>query len=334
MSEFNPTVPHPQEIPDEVINIEPSHEAEAEREFSLSFDKEKLTEALEHAPAQAREVIETVMRLPESITFSPGITLIVGENGSGKSSIGKAIALAREIASRESEGKSASLDDINRSSAQSVVELIHSGGPLTVTLAEAIRINPIDANTAFTEYVDYGRLHGVGVERNIEAERNARNGRAVMTSIKTDTGYQQGVVMKGAMEASDVPRFTAASSESDGLAEEADNFDKMFSSDDQDHSHQSSRQLIDRVRQDRRYVQQDRRERVGDDIDLLMLLDEPEVGLSPRRQMEQLKGMLLEDIGEGTVGIVPTNSVALFMDGSIPRIDLDYPERGIHYPEN
>lgn len=62
-------------------------------------------------------------------------------------------------------------------------------------------------------------------------------------------------------------------------------------------------------------------------------VDEPESGLSPRRHIK-IADEIYNIFGspeDGNIIIVPTNSVVLF-DSDLPRIDLDYPERGIHRP--
>jgi len=60
------------------------------------------------------------------------------------------------------------------------------------------------------------------------------------------------------------------------------------------------------------------------------IIDEPETGMSPRRHRgiaEELYGSTVDN----SIIITPTNSVVLF-ESDLPRIDLDFPERGIHRP--
>lgn len=62
----------------------------------------------------------------------------------------------------------------------------------------------------------------------------------------------------------------------------------------------------------------------------IKLYDEPELGMSPARQL-RLAEELKARVADGSAEIVPTNSVILFQDASIPRIDLGEPEKGVHY---
>src|SRR5687768_4904551 len=62
--------------------------------LTANLDKEKLA-ALKSADVGLRqpltELVDRLMRLPETLDFQPGITLLVGDNGSGKTSLAKAI---------------------------------------------------------------------------------------------------------------------------------------------------------------------------------------------------------------------------------------------------
>lgn len=60
--------------------------------YNLSVNREKLLEL----PEIPEEMKEWLTRLPEHLNFKEPITLIVGENGSGKTSFARAIMIARQ----------------------------------------------------------------------------------------------------------------------------------------------------------------------------------------------------------------------------------------------
>lgn len=62
----------------------------------------------------------------------------------------------------------------------------------------------------------------------------------------------------------------------------------------------------------------------------IFFIDEPETGMSPKRQ-RKLEEELRSKLPEGSIALIPTNSVVLY-NSDLPRIDLDFPERGIHRP--
>jgi predicted ATPase len=71
------------------------------------------------------------------------------------------------------------------------------------------------------------------------------------------------------------------------------------------------------------------RERFGtNDI----VFDEPEMGLSPQRQMD-LPESLPTFMLPGDTMLVPTNNLALYLS-DLPRLDLSMPERGVYKPSD
>lgn len=90
---------------------------------------------------------------------------------------------------------------------------------------------------------------------------------------------------------------------------------------------QSHRQTVDRL-----VLDELKREKPWNPKPTICFFDEPETGMSPKRH-KQLEQELLDCMTEGSIAIVPTNSVVLF-ESDLPRIDLDYPERGIHRPSD
>jgi len=67
----------------------------------------------------------------------------------------------------------------------------------------------------------------------------------------------------------------------------------------------------------------------------MVFLDEPETS----RDRYQLKNLRAEvdnirsRYGKETIALVPTHSEYIFNDPTAPRIDLDHPEKGVHFPE-
>lgn len=71
------------------------------------------------------------------------------------------------------------------------------------------------------------------------------------------------------------------------------------------------------------------------EMPVLIILDEPESGMSPKRQQalsEEFRS-LLEAAPPGSMLLVATNSPELALHSTYPRIDLDEPEKGIQNPD-
>ncbi|GEM_PF-3806159 len=65
--------------------------------LNVHFDRGKMAEMQDPKHGlrpNLVELVDTVSRLPENLSFQPGITLLVGDNGSGKTAIAKAIQCA------------------------------------------------------------------------------------------------------------------------------------------------------------------------------------------------------------------------------------------------
>jgi predicted ATPase len=266
----------------------------------LGFDKEKLKKVVENFLKNAEKshyeaseiaakrkdldsLIECVEKLPDNLTFQPGITLIVGDNGSGKSTIAHALYYAMRYQSLLDSGKSAdyAFECIYapRSSRFEVSELARAG--IAPLLAQSMHLE----QKGISEYgqIDYHDLTRVaGMDQSID--------------FIDDFGE----------------------SRSQGTDRLLNNLDL----------HQSNRQTVDKTFTElkdnaKRHPTQRR----------VIFVDEPEIGASPRRQMK-LAEELQSLVNPGSIEIVPTNSLALFNNQNIPRIDLDYPERGIHLPSD
>ncbi len=87
----------------EIVAVNPE-QAEAQRppRLQLSFDREKI--ATSELP---EEMKDWLMRLPENLNFTDPVTLIVGDNGTGKTSIARGIvaALSRARMAANPEGR-------------------------------------------------------------------------------------------------------------------------------------------------------------------------------------------------------------------------------------
>jgi ABC-type branched-subunit amino acid transport system ATPase component len=83
----------------------------------------------------------------------------------------------------------------------------------------------------------------------------------------------------------------------------------------------SSRQAVDYLRD------MDRGNKWRSSKASVLIYDEPELGMSPRRQRGLVKELRLSY--GGAVELVPSNSIVLY-DSDVPRIDLEYPDRGVH----
>ena len=188
-------------------------------------------------------------------------------------------------------------------------------GPLVVGLAEAIKL-PASEGTDFIEAIDYADIHGRGTQ----ARRKGAGDK-----------WAQGVDSRGmsftvqTASRSKVPRFateqpTEADSELFGTRRRPRN------------DYTSARQYMDEALEDRANLRSTVAERADRRI---VFIDEPETGISPWRQRAELTEAITRDaLGEDSVAIVPTNSLVLFERADIPRIDLRYPELGIHKPED
>lgn len=85
--------------------------------------------AIDAKVAELSGILEKIKRLPEHLDFQPGITLIVGENGGGKSTLGRALQLVAEYhdtvkSFREfrGSGDDDSKEDVEKSAFRSVFE--------------------------------------------------------------------------------------------------------------------------------------------------------------------------------------------------------------------
>lgn len=218
------------------------------------------------------EMKEWLARLPESIRFKEQITLIVGENGSGKTSFARAILAARSKALEEQ--------------------------------------NP-DAKIS-------------GIQINQEEPANALQQIISLDETRKDPNFHA-TFIEGVEVMSEIRRWA----KEEAFRNLQDRAEQVSGG---SYSHRlSSRQLFEQaIRFLKEQAIDFNRTRGVKNIDIVF--DEPEQGLSPRRQLD-LPAYLAELIEEGDTLLVPTNNLALFLS-DLPRLDLSKPERGIFRPSD
>lgn len=287
--------------------------------LSVSIDREKLlsTELPQHIESprkqqELRDMLENFAKLPERLDFTPGITLIVGENGGGKSTLARALFLAAQYAdhrelfvsrgSTEEQAQETALHVTFADSQSSAgIETSLSGIAREVGMAMTDGVDL--QSTRPPAYTDIGEMYG-------DAQHKAREQASDKAHIKDiyDPETHRGARV---------------------VEHEEGSLDEGWG---------STRQTID---QRLRYIKERRvnppkRRKLGNrptNGPAVCTIDEPETGLAPRRHNE-IEDEIYDIFGSPDTGntlIVPTNSVVLF-NSDLPRIDLDYPERGIHRP--
>lgn len=215
------------------------------------------------------KTLETFGRLPE-LDIRPGVTVIFGENGSGKTMLADIIVQALKI------------------------ELFRAANGLSAD-DDVLTCMPIGQN--FTPLLS-GRVMNVG-------DGAGASHAAVIARIAQamDVRY---AVLHGFEKVGDATRTPVA------LGNIAMGM--------------SSRQAVDYL--DMMTLDNRRRSRYAHSI---AIYDEPELGMSPRRHMGLL-GEIQQRVDRGSIELVPSNSLILFA-ASVPRIDLEQPERGVFIPD-
>ncbi|MBI2009221.1 AAA family ATPase [Candidatus Saccharibacteria bacterium] len=289
---------------------------------------EQAASGLEARVAELTKVLEILKRLPEILNFEPGITLIVGENGSGKSTLAKAICFVAEyidhvernfvdhgpMRAKELAFQSVFSSDGTHSETQSE-KLALSG--LGALVAPAMLGGSRFRSEAAPYYMDVGEIYGRAID--------------IARQLALDHHVPSVAVVHG----NDGPIEVNTSTIVEGTG--------AFHI-------RSARQTVDeelRYYRDHRLSQQRTRKRFNtarasesgkqttEVKGCIEFVDEPENGLSPRRH-QRIEQEIYDVFGaadEGNIIVVPTNSVVLF-ESNLPRIDLDYPERGVHKPSD
>jgi predicted ATPase len=268
-------------------------------------DSDKEQKLLEGKVTELGNLLETVRRLPEELRFEPGITLVVSaENGGGKSSVAKALYLAAKFEAarqeREKDGfdgrdpRASAYESIFESGGREAEERAMSG--LGAEFAKAMLGVKEFAAGNFIAYTDVGRLYGAKADL---IQRNSQD--RVHTDVSSRTGTDVVSRTKGAINLAEVG---------------------------------STRQMIDIDL--RKLKERSGKGRYNDGATAgIFFADQPEEGISQFRQVG-MKGEIEAVFGsaeKGDIVIVPTNSMMLFLS-DLPRIDLRYPERGIHRPSD
>lgn len=248
-----------------------SREAQEFEPIKVEVDHEKL------ADTELPPEMDWVRSLPETLSLDEPITLIVGENASGKTQFSRAL-LKRLSVDREG------------GDTRSRAVLLGDEEPAQA-LAEAIRL---------------------GEPRKGNLIANFMEGQEVMYKSRE---WQEGM-------------------------EDSAEHRKMSSREVFEHTVETLKDLrIDGIRDIISSKDKEVTTRTGTKIEkgtggeVVTVYDEPEVGLSPQRQMG-LEG-ILEDFADSPDHslIVPTNNLALFLS-DMPRIDTSKPERGVHRPSD
>ncbi len=271
--------------------------------------------------AELQGVIEKVKAFPETLQFEPGITLIVGENGGGKSTIGRALKLAADYHSklafrRENPRPKRGADDeqeedleestfnwVFRPNGGTDAENLGMAGVGAYIAPALLEGTQFKSKSGF-HYVDVGEIYG-------RSQSNARSTLLDSTRVAQKLNQKTGQMEETIVEVKGNGSFDV----------------------------KSTRQTVDAQLAQYKEVRSGN-SRWGDEqptseLGSVEFVDEPESGLSPRRH-QNIEGEIYEVFGapdKGNIVIVPTNSVILFQS-DLPRIDLDYPERGIHRPSD
>lgn len=263
--------------------------------------------------ADLSRTIEAIAGLPETLEFKPGITLIVGENGLGKSTLAKALRYAALTHDRAMQDGDSIAEARNwvlspRAHGDAQFELNDSG--LAPEISEHIHIDYYGHMPYTTpHYYDAAEIIGRQKTLNREAGR---------TDYRYDERGQSVQYAGTHSRAGRSHRQTVDDQLFGYLKSEKDNEIKRK-------SHRSAREGGKKYPVDL--------DTTGPQV---YFIDEPETGMSPRRH-KQLADEILDVTHEGATIILPTNSTVLY-DSDLPRIDLEHPERGIfrpsEYPED
>ena len=242
---------------------------------------------------ELEELLERFQRLPEKLQFQPGITLIVGENGSGKSTLAKALFLQAKY--------------------QQTLRHDRERPAFRGDQEEFAR-----AEVSAYQYV-------FEPSKSLAYERVWLNQAGLASDVAksmTVDNFHSAAQSGDYIEYTDFPQVIGQQTRGE-YDYAASDFDKGNFNGWEDH--RSHRQTVDQF-----VFGELERKKERNPGAKVYFFDEPETGMSPRlhRNIEQ---EIIDCTTGGSIVVVPTNSVVLF-DSDLPRIDLDFPERGIHVP--
>ena len=280
-----------------------------EQPSSSMFDKDGSKAAAEREVRRAdlQATADALAALPEHLDFQPGITLIFGENGLGKSTLAKSLRFAAEIQDRVEDdmfGEPPTLEEARKQvltksgssiSTESVATEMSGMAPF---IAGQISVDTM-ASYGHLRYYDAAQIMGQLTEQVASDAMDYR----LHSQIDVGAGRSHRQTIDGGL------------------------FDFV--------ANQTNKALAvrsQRAEYEARGEEIPRRLRSSNEGPQLYFFDEPEVGMSPRRQ-RQLIDQLNEITYPGSVIIVPTNSILMY-DSDLPRIDLEHPERGIFKPSD
>lgn len=257
----------------------------------------KIDEEIEADHLEGQRELEALMerfqRLPEKLQFQPGVTLIVGENGAGKSTLAKALFLVAKY--------------------QQMLRLDREDAAL---MRDGEKF--VEAEDSAYKFVFEPSQSSVGDRVWLNQAGLAPDVAKAMIVDNFHSSFQSGV----AIEYTDFPQVIGSQSHNEYEYARSD-FDRGNSNGWEDH--RSHRQTVDNL-----VFGELKRKKGWNSGPRIYFFDEPETGMSPRRH-RQMEREIADCTTEGSVVMVPTNSVVLF-ESDLPRIDLDFPERGIHRP--
>ncbi|MCA9332906.1 AAA family ATPase [Candidatus Saccharibacteria bacterium] len=325
------TPPVPPEIP------KPKEALVEQAELVIGIDRSKLSE-LRLSP-RLEHLRETFQKLPERLEFRPGVNLIFGPNGSGKTTFTRAIHYAIEAHDRYQdrilEGDSEE-DAIN--------------------FANAVFELPKNRGSHFEDYLMAGAAPQIASCINIE--RYANNTYPRYCNAQEEVGRQ--LQLQREMASQHSFRELGSFFEFDGPAHSSD---KLLEDASQN---LSARQTVDRdietfldvsftmrrwntdhstevefpdweIPEEFSKMSRGRAlgrlglQRKRDYYPGITFVDEPETGLDVQRHIN-LPESIQTWYPKGSIMVVPTNSTELFRS-NLPRINFITPEKGIYIPE-
>ncbi len=235
--------------------------------FQFTGVDEKYSEKL----ADLEATLDAIARLPERLDFEPGITLIIGPNGGGKSTLAKAMHLAIEVKNQLKINPDLSFDQaMNNIIRQNLAQNYQPDfGGLAPFICKYIEVNTSKEPVAY-QYMDATVLAGARLMPIAHGDKPIENEMKISANYGSNRQYLE------------------------------DNIFDYF------------------------------RSLVKPDSEDFLFLDEPEVGLDPKRH-QNLLAQLVDNLPKNASTIIPTNSPILYMS-DLPRIDLEHPEWGIFRP--